>query len=62
MRVERVATLYPGFIRYSPETDEGYLPVDDFIDKPIDPADLRTPNQKAHDFSSPLSRGQAWDE
>ena len=30
----------PGLIRYSPETDEGYLPVDDFVDKPIAPADL----------------------
>ena len=32
--------LSPGFIRYSPETEEGYLPVDGFADKPIDPADL----------------------
>ena len=32
--------LSPGFIRYSPETDGEYLPVDDFIDKPIQPDDL----------------------
>ena len=32
--------LSPGAIRYSPETDEEYLPVDDFVDKPIKPADL----------------------
>ena len=32
--------LSPGAIRYSPTTDGGYLPVDDFVDKPIEPADL----------------------
>lgn len=32
--------LSPGFIRYSPETDGEYLPVDDFVDKPIQPDDL----------------------
>lgn len=32
--------LSPGRIRYSPETDGEYLPVDDFVDKPIQPADL----------------------
>ncbi len=32
--------LSPGFIRYSPETEEGYLPVDEFVDKPVDPTDL----------------------
>ena len=30
----------PGFVRYSPETDDEYLPVDDFVDKPIQPSDL----------------------
>ncbi len=30
----------PGFIRYSPENDDEYLPVDDFVDKPIKPSDL----------------------
>ena len=34
------AKLSPGFIRYAPETDEGYLPVDDFVDKPVQPSDL----------------------
>ena len=34
------AELSPGFIRYSPETEEGYLPVDEFMDKPVDPTDL----------------------
>ena len=28
------------FVRYSPEIDEDYLPVDDFADKPIQPSDL----------------------
>lgn len=32
--------LSPGIIRYSPETDGEYLPVDDFVDKPIQPDDL----------------------
>ena len=32
--------LLPEFIRYSPETDGEYLPVDDFVDKPIQPDDL----------------------
>lgn len=32
--------LSPGLIRYSPETDGEYLPVDDFVDKPIQPDDL----------------------
>ena len=32
--------LSPGVVRYSPETDDEYLPVDDFVDKPIRPADL----------------------
>lgn len=32
--------LSPGIIRYSPETDGEYLPVDDFVDKPIHPDDL----------------------
>ena len=37
---EMDSELSPGFLRYSPETDEGYLPVDDFMDKPIKPDDL----------------------
>ena len=32
--------LSPGVIRYSPDTDGEYLPVDDFVDKPIQPSDL----------------------
>ena len=32
--------LSPGFVRYSPETDDEYLPVDDFVEKPIQPSDL----------------------
>jgi len=32
--------LSPGLIRYSSETDGEYLPVDDFVDKPIQPDDL----------------------
>ncbi len=32
--------LSPGFVRYSPETDDEYLPVDDFLDKPIQPSEL----------------------
>jgi CheY-like chemotaxis protein len=32
--------LSTGFVRYSPETDDEYLPVDDFLDKPIKPAEL----------------------
>lgn len=32
--------LSPGFVRYSPETDDDYLPVDDFLDKPVQPSDL----------------------
>jgi len=32
--------LSPGFVRYSPETDDEYLPVDDFLDKPVKPSDL----------------------
>ncbi len=30
----------PGFIRYSPDDDDEYLPVDDFVDKPVQPSDL----------------------
>jgi len=37
---EMDSKLSPGRIRYSPETDGEYLPVDDFVDKPIRPADL----------------------
>ena len=29
-----------GFVRYSPETDDDYLPVDEFLDKPVQPSDL----------------------
>ncbi len=37
---EMDSELSPGFLRYSPETEEGYLPVDDFVDKPVKPDDL----------------------
>lgn len=37
---EMDSELSPGFLRYSPETDEGYLPVDQFANKPIGPTDL----------------------
>ena len=37
---EMDSELSPGFLRYSPDTDEGYLPVDDFLDKPVTPDDL----------------------
>ncbi len=32
--------LSAGFVRYSPQADDDYLPVDDFLDKPIQPAEL----------------------
>lgn len=32
--------LSSGAIRYSPDTDGEYLPVDAFVDKPIQPSDL----------------------
>ena len=32
--------LSPGFVRYSPDTDDDYLPVDDFLEKPVQPSDL----------------------
>jgi CheY-like chemotaxis protein len=37
---EMDSRLSPGFVRYSPETDDEYLPVDDFLDKPVQPSDL----------------------
>ncbi len=37
---EMDSRLSPGAIRYSPDTDGEYLPVDDFMDKPIQPSDL----------------------
>ncbi len=30
----------PGFVRYSPKTDDDYLPVEDFMEKPVEPAEL----------------------
>ncbi len=27
----------PGFVRYSPAMDDDYLPVDDFMEKPVEP-------------------------
>lgn len=32
--------LSTGFVRYSPETDDEYLPVDDFMEKPVEPLEL----------------------
>lgn len=39
LMVTAVNIKHPGF-RFSPETDQEYLPVDDFVDKPAQPQEL----------------------